>query len=165
MTILGEIGSAEEIALFNPAFLARLLHGSVNQHERATGDGFAVPLAFLAPPLVLHKPTREDLPSTAAAQMQKWIREHPRHLAQLSSRVIGLRPFTGIAIRFGIAHGVLVSDHGVLRAGTLMRRPRNFGSLETTEIDDCLKASRLLGRWIARQPDAATTLAWWGFAP
>lgn len=165
MTDLAEIGSAEEVALFNPAFLARLLHGTTNEHERASGKGLAVPLSFLAPPLALHKPTREDLPGTAAALMQKWIREHPRHMARLSSRVIGLRPFTGIAIRFGIAHGVLVSDNGLLRAGTLQRRPRNFGSFETPEIEDCLKAARLLGRWFARQPDAATTLAWWGLAP
>lgn len=165
MTNLAEFGSAEEIALFNPAFLTRLIYDAAHEHERASGQGLAVPLSFLALPLVLHKATREDLPGTAAALMQKWIRENPRHLARLSFRVISLRPFSGAAIRFGIVQGVLVSESGLLRAGTVLRRPRNFGSLETTEIEDCLKAARLLGRWFARQPDAATALAWWGLAP
>lgn len=165
MTDLAEIGSVEETALFNPAFLARLLHGTAHEHEGASGRGLAVPLSFLTLPLVLHKPTREALPGTSVALMQKWIRENPRHMARLSSRVIGLRSFSAAAIRFGIAHGVLVSDNGLLRAGSLLRRPHNFGSLETPEIEECLKAARLMGRWFARQPDAATALAWWGIAP
>lgn len=155
----------EEVALFNPAFLARLLHGTTHECERTSGHGFPVPLAFLSVPIVLHKPTRDDLPRTAAALMQKWIREHPRHMARLSSRVLGLRPFTGTAIRFGIEHGVLVSQDGLLRAGNLLRRPRNVSTFETIEIEECMKAAQLLGRWFARQPDAATALAWWGLAP
>jgi hypothetical protein len=165
MNGLTEIGTTEEVALFNPAFLARLLHGTTHEYEKSSGTGFPVPLAFLSVTVSLHKPTRNDLPRTSAALMQKWIREHPRHLAQLSSRVVGLRPFTGMAMRFGIGHGVLTSNEGLLHAGTLLRRPRNLSSFETDEIGECLKAARFLGRWFARQPDAATALAWWGLAP
>ena len=114
MNGLAEVGTAEELALFNPAFLARLLHGTTHEYGKASGTGFPVPLAFLSVTLTLHKPTRDDLPRTSAALMQKWIREHPRHMARLSSRVLGLRPFTGAAIRFGIEHGVLLSQDGLL---------------------------------------------------
>lgn len=165
MSALAEIGSTEEMALFNPAFLARLLHGTAHEYEKPSGNGLPVPLAFLSVPLALHKPTRDDLPRTSAALMQKWIREHPRHMARLSSRVLGLRPFTGLAIRFGIEHGVLTSQGGLLSGGSLLRRPRNLSSFETAEIEECMKAAQFLGRWFARQPDAATALAWWGLAP
>lgn len=75
-----DVGSSEEVALFNPAFLARLLHAAVNDYERSAAKAMPVPLAFLLIPLVLHKPTRADLPTHASSQMQTWIREHPRAL-------------------------------------------------------------------------------------
>lgn len=165
MTALTEIGSSEEIALFNPAFLSRLLHATVANYGEAKGSAFPVPLAFLATPLTLHKAIRADLPKNAASQMQRWIREHPRHLVNVSSSVLGLRPFTGIAIRFGLAHGVLQSSDGLLGAGQLRRRTRSISAVETDEIEECLSSARFLGRWFARQPDAATLLAWWGLAP
>jgi hypothetical protein len=162
---LVEAGSAEEIALFNPAFISRLLHGTVNEYTQVRVPGMPVPLAFLATPLVLHLPTRNDLPNNAATQMQGWIREHPRHLARVAQNVIALRSFTGMALRFAITHGVLVSDDGLLRPGGLRRKPRGFDQQETAEIAECIRAGRFIGRWFARQPDAATLLAWWGVSP
>ena len=162
MIALDEAGSHEEIALFNPAFLARILHGAVDDYVKAAGRSMPIPLAFLVTPLVLHKETRSDLPRSAASQMQNWIRENPRYAAHVTSRVVGLRVFTGVALRFGLTHGVLLADDGLLAAGSLRRRPSGFGLQETVEIEECLKAGRLVGRWFARQPDTATLLAWWG---
>jgi hypothetical protein len=160
-----EIGSTEEVALFNPAFLSRLLLATCNGWKSSEGQGMGVPIAFLAVPLALHRPTRDDLPRNAATQMQKWIRENPQHLAQFDKRVVSLRPFVGIALRYGLRHGVLVSDSGHLRPGVVKRRPRGFAELETDDVTSCLVASAFLGRWFARQPDTATSLAMWGLRP
>jgi hypothetical protein len=165
VTSIVDIASSEELALFNPAFLSRLLHRTVSEFQKTTPGAMSISLMFLAVPVALHKPTREDLPVNAAARMQQWIRQHPRHMARLSERVLSLRPFTGIAIRFGLVHGVLVADGPLVAAGSVRRKPRRFSGMETIEVDECLRAAGFLGRWFARQPDAATLLAWWGLRP
>lgn len=165
MTGILDVGSSEEIALFNPAFVARLLHAVVNEYEAAATRDMPVPLAFLAIPLVLHKPTRDDLPAHASSQMQTWIREHPRHLVELDGRVHRMRSFIGLAVRFGVQHGVLTSAAGGIGVGTVKRRPRGHAELESAEVGGCLRAASFLGRWFARQPDTATLLALWGLQP
>jgi hypothetical protein len=165
VTSILDVGSSEEVALFNPAFLARLLHATATDYEKASERAMPVSLAFLAIPLVLHKPTREDLPTHASSQMQTWIREHPRHIVRLDTRVVGMRPFVGIAVRFGARHGVLTSVDGRVGAGSVKRRPRGYADLESAEIESCLRVASFLGRWFARQPDTATLLALWGLQP
>lgn len=165
MTSILDVGSSEEVALFNPAFLARLIRDAVNDYGEDARQNMPVSLAFLLVPLVLHKPTRDDLPTVASSQMQTWIREHPRHLAQLGTRVIGMRSFVGLAIRFGLHHGVLTSEDGRIGSGSVKRRPRGYNESESLEVQECLRASRFLGRWCARQSDAATLLAVWGLRP
>lgn len=165
MTSILDVGSSEEVALFNPAFLARLLYAAASDYERAAERAMPVASAFLAVPLVLHKPTRDDLPTHASSQMQAWIREHPRHMVRLDTRVVGMRPFVGVAVRFGVRHGVLTSADGGLGAGRVKRRPRGHTELESAEVQTCLRVASFLGRWFARQPDTATLLALWGLQP
>jgi|SRR5665213_595889 len=165
MTSLLESASPEEIALFNPAFLARVIRDSAGDYEGESGQGMPVALPFLVVPIVLHLPTRVELPGSASSQMQTWIREHPQNMSHLGSHVISLRGFVGFAIRFGLIHGVLRSQDGRLSAGPVKRRPPHFNDLESSEVRDCLRASRLVGRWFGRQPDPATLLAFWGLRP
>jgi hypothetical protein len=165
VTSILDIGSSEEAALFNPAFLLRIVRDAAANYETDAHQNMPVSLAFLVAPLVLHKPTRDDLPRNANSQMQLWIREHPRRMVQLGTHVIGMRPFVGLAIRFGICHGVLTSLDGRIGAGTLKRRPRGLNESESAEVQDCLRAARFTGRWFARQPDVATLLALWGLRP
>jgi hypothetical protein len=160
-----DVGSSEEVALFNPAFLARILHAAASDYEKTVKRAMPVALAFLAIPLVLHKPTRDDLPTNAASQMHAWIREHPRHMARLDTRVVGMRPFVGVAVRFGVQHGLLTSADGRLGAGSVKRRQRGHTDLESVEVQTCLRVASFLGRWFARQPDTATLLALWGLRP
>jgi hypothetical protein len=165
MTNILDIGSSEEVALFNPAFLARILREAAGDYEKESSEDIPLPLTFLLVPLVLHKATRDDLPTLASSQMQTWIREHPRHLAQLGTRVIGMRSFVGLAIRFGLHHGVLTSEDGRIGAGSVKRRPRGYNEDESVEVLMCMRAARFVGRWFGRQPDAATLLAIWGLRP
>ncbi len=165
MTSILDVGSSEEVALFNPAFLARLLHAATNDHQKAVERAMPVALAFLGLPLVLHKPTRDALPTHASSQMQAWIREHPRHMTRLDARVVGMRPFVGVAVRFGVHHGMLTSVDGGLGAGSIKRRPRGHAELESAEVQTCIRVASFLGRWFARQADTATLLALWGLQP
>lgn len=160
-----EAASSEEVALFNPAFLTRLVYSTATGFVKQAQEGLPASLAFLALPLVLHKPTRDDLPAVASSQMQKWIREHPRHLARLDTRVLSMRPFVAIAVRYGLRHGALLGAEGRLSPGSIKRRPPGFREQESAEVEECFGAATFLGRWFARQPDPATLLALWGLRP
>ena len=160
-SLAADFASTEEVALFNPAFLAVLLHASTRDYEKVAGDGMPFILPYLILPLTLHKPTRQDLPTTAAAQMQKWIRENPRHLVNLDQRTVGLRPFVSAAMRLALIHRVVHSEGGLLKAGTLKRRRKGAARTESEEVESCYDAgapSRPLVRPTAGHGHAAGDL-------
>lgn len=151
----------EEVALFNPAFLALLARQAADQHAaRSGGRPLPTVLVYVAVPLVLHGPTRRSLPSNVTTQMGEWIRANPEASLGLGQRVRALRPLISAGLRFGLTHGLLAAESGALRAGTLPRRPR--GMARSAEVDDCLNKARFVGRWLSGQPDLTTTLALWG---
>jgi hypothetical protein len=151
----------EEEALFNPALLSLLLRESAAQFsERSGGRELPAVLAYLIAPVALHGPTRHVLPTHVTAQMGEWVRAHPGALVDLPNRARSLRPLVSTAACFGLRHGVLEGEDGVLRAGSVKRRPH--GMPKSADIDDCLSRAGFLGRWFSEQTDATTTLAIWG---
>ncbi|MFF2027821.1 three component ABC system middle component, partial [Streptomyces sp. NPDC058171] len=80
-TAVGEVPASrvpmEERSLFNPAFIAVLLHRAVRSWGHERHDGMHVILSFLIIPVVLHSPTRASLPRTKKASMLEWIHSHP----------------------------------------------------------------------------------------
>ena len=154
----------EEEALFNPAFLALVVHAAAADHEqRSGGQGLPVVLAYVITPLALHGPTRRTLPSNATAQMGEWIRSHPEALLCLSNRARALRSLVSAGIDLGLFHGLLRAQSGRISASALGRRPR--GMARSDEVDSCLAKAAFLGRWFADQPDPVTAIAWWGLRP
>lgn len=161
---VAETRPVEELALFNPAFLALLVRRAADEHEqRSGGRGLPTMLAYIVVPLVLHGPTRRTLPSNVTAQMGEWIRAHPEAAAGLGQRAQALRPLVSAGLRLGLAQGLLSTEAGALRANTLRRRPRRMA--RTVEVDECIEKAGFLGRWLSEQPDALTTMALWGLRP
>jgi hypothetical protein len=153
----------EEFALFNPAFVVRLLHEAARQHQPVRKESLPLPYAYLIPPLVLHGPTRRALPLTVSSQMASWAQDHPALLGDLAERASALVPIVGEACCFGLRHGVLLFDEAGFLAGQLRRRPRG---LETTpEVSECISRAGFMGRWLAGQPDVATVYSMWGLRP
>lgn len=149
----------EEIALFNPAFLALMAWRAAENHEsRSGGRPLPTLLCYLVMPLALHA-----LPSNVTAQMGEWIRSHPEAIADLGRRARALRPMVSAGLRLGIGYGLLVADDGALKAIALGRRPR--GMPRSAEVDGCIDKAGFLGRWFSGQPDPITTLALWGLRP
>lgn len=154
----------EEMALFNPAFLALLCRRAADEHERrSSGRSLPTMLAYVVVPLALHGPTRRALPSNVTAQMGEWIRAHPEAAAGLGERARALRPLVSAGLRLGLAHGLLTAEAGALQANRLPRRPR--GMARTAEVDECIDKAGFLGRWFSEQRDPVTTLALWGLRP
>lgn len=154
----------EEQALFNPAFLALLVHGTAEGYEAASDAACPLPLLYLAPAVVLHGPTRSALPRTTSARMLNWCQTHPAELFDLAQRTRALRDHVSEACRLALNHGVLRVDGVGVRTASLQRnRRRVFRATE--EISGIRERSRFLGHWLAVQPDALTALAMWGLRP
>lgn len=159
-----ETRPVEELALFNPAFIALLAHAAANEYEeRSRGGSLSTVLVYLVAPLALHGPTRRTLPRNVRAQMGEWIRAHPAAVAGLDARARALRPLVSEGLRLALGHGLIAAGDGAIRARRLPRRPR--GMARTDEVDECIKKAGFLGRWFSEQPDATTTLALWGLRP
>jgi hypothetical protein len=160
-SVIVETRPVEELALFNPAFLAVMLRRAVEEHETRS-DGRAMPtvLGFLVAPLTLHGPTRRSLPVTVRSQMGEWIRSHPEASAGLGDRARALQPLVSEGLRLGLQYGLVSADGSGVRPGRLRRRPR--GMARTEEVDECIEKAAFLGRWFSEQPDPITTLALWG---
>lgn len=155
---------SETATLFNPAFCAMLLNKAAAAHQAKASAAMPVTLAFLILPSALHKPTRDALPSTTAASMWSWLRANPILLMDFADRARTFRPFTSAAITYGLRHGVLTGQVGVLAAGGLGRRPRTLRP--TDDWLACLNTSEFLGKWFGgSDTDEATTLARWGVRP
>lgn len=161
---LADTRPVEEQALFNPAFLALMIRRAAEEHQqRAGGRLLPVMLTYLAVPLALHGPTRRRLPTHVTTQMGEWIGNHPDASAGLDVRARALRPLVSSGLTMGLRHGLVVGEHGALRALALRRRPR--GMARSAEVDACIDKAGFLGRWFAEQPDALTVLALWGLRP
>lgn len=155
----------EAAALFNAAFCAVVLNRACAGFTAKGGEAMPLTFAYLVLPSALHRATREALPSTSAASMTTWLRDHPLVLADLPRRVRLFRDFTSQAIVYGLGHGILASNgDGALSALALARRPRALRP--TQDWEACHKAADFLGRWLGSTgSDEPTTLAQWGLRP
>lgn len=154
----------EASALFNPAFCSVVLNKACLGHASKADGAMPLTFAYLILPCALHRPTREALPRTAAASMAGWLRNTPLIRVDLPNRVQALRDTTSQAILYGLGHGILVSQDGDLRGGSLERRPRTLRP--TDDWQRCLSAGEFLGKWFAGSgSDEATLLALWGLRP
>lgn len=84
----------EEANLFNPAFCAVLLAKSAEEFMKKTRQPFPFAFAFLVLPVVLHRGTREALPSSTVTSLLPWVQEHREQLVDFAGRVRSLRAIT-----------------------------------------------------------------------
>jgi hypothetical protein len=157
----------EEANLLNPDFLARLVERSAAGHRERSQTGLPFPLAFLSAPIVLHKPTRDALPSTVNTSMATWTQGHPLLVSQLAERGRSLAPLVREALLFGLAHHILRCEGDILLPP--LRRRRRPPGLEWHEPTDdylaCMKAALQFGRWCAGSGEPSTIYALWKVRP
>jgi len=147
-----------EATLLNPALFATSLSVAARAYEQRAERLMIWPLAFLVPPLVLHRPTREALPATIATHLPTWIGRQPLIRAGFPARAKQLTPLTREGLRLGLRTGVLSIDAGGVR-----------GSLDVPDGDgdlvDVLKAAKFLGRWLPKVERPSSVFALLGVRP
>lgn len=156
----------EEAYLLNPAFLATLLHATAHAFRSVENEPMPVLLAYLAMPVVLHKPTRDLLPGRTTASLVNWLDDHPEARLLLADRAASLVPFVREGLAFGVAHGVLNVDAGLnLEAGRRARGGLTQLLNSSADYASCFRAAAVMGKWMARSGSVPTQMALWGVKP
>lgn len=152
--------SMEERALLNPAFCGELLHLTAAEYGE---DGLPFPLSFLVLPLVLHRKSREALPSTIRTSVPTWLQRNAEVKIGFDERVRNTAAITRETVAFLLAHAnIHVGAGGTLIAVGAVKQDRDPGS---DEIKDCITKARFLGRWLRRAGTAPTVYALFGIRP
>jgi Family of unknown function (DUF6521) len=158
--------SLEERNLLNPGFCSMLLWHAAQGYTSERSVPMAIEISFLVLPFVLHKETRESLPTNIRASVPTWVAEHPIVRTRLGERAATLRVFTKESLIFGGSHGLLELAQDGVRANPDMRRRVN-ASLKVTsdEVRDCAKRAEFLGRWLEKAGGPETVMTLLGVRP
>jgi len=73
-------------AMLNPALIAAILITATAEYVRLRNESLPAAHAFLIPPLVLHRATREELPRSVTSHWPKWVADHPVLVAGFPAR-------------------------------------------------------------------------------
>lgn len=155
----------EHARLLNPAFLGTLLWSCARAYslEAIVNQPFA--LSFLVAPVVLHKSTRELLPSTTRKSLVAWLGENPRVLVGFFPRAKSLIPLVKEALLFASNGGLLRVEDARVVAGNRPRSMARFEREATDEVRICIKKAEFMGKWFALSGEYTTVMALWGVAP
>jgi Family of unknown function (DUF6521) len=155
----------EEARNLNPAFCGELIYRAVSEYFRMRQQPFGFALSFVVLPIVLHKPTREQLPGNASAAFAGWVADRAPFLAEFPDRVIQLVPVTREALLFLVQHKVIGLEAGGLTPGakpiSRSARPPRI----TDDVAEARSAASLLGRWFASQGSAGSIMQGLGVSP
>lgn len=150
--------------LLNPAFLAVLIRDAVKDYQRIGGAAMSYSLPFVVLPVVLHRPTRERLPSTTAAVLHVWLEENAEVRIGFAQRAKRLSSFVQEAILFGLQREVFQIDDAGDLADT-KKQLRTFRGPEEADHRQCRKQAKFVGRWFAKLGDPETIYTMWGVRP
>lgn len=157
----------EEANLFNPAFLASLLHEFTKEYAKQTGTD--APLTFCGPSLsaVLHRPTRSRLPYSTVTSLYEWLQENEDVLVGFARRVQGIGPYYKEALLFGLQNDTLAlaAGHSIKIGVRKGHFPASFLQDTTPETKDIIERNRFFARWFGKSGSEATIIAAWGLRP
>lgn len=158
--------SSEAANLLNPAFCCAILTSSVIGYNITKDEGFPLPLAFIALPIVLQAKTRQMLPITTRTSLGAWIRNNADLRLSIQDRIIPIKPYVQESILFGLLHDwLLLDEKGRLITPKTKNDVNKFLRELEGETRDCIKRSNFVGRWFAKAGSTETVMALWGVRP
>ena len=144
-------------AYLNPALIAAIEAAAASEYGDSRGP-MPWMLAFVVVPLVLHRPSREALPRDTRTHLSTWINRNPLLRSGFAARAQSLVPIVREGIRFGTRNEVLTFEKGGLVGAKLV-------DSHEEPVQSMLRASRLLGRWLAKTDQPSTVFALMGIQP
>ena len=156
--------SPEVAYSLNPAFCGMVVGECVAEYAKAAARAMPCSLPYLALPMVLHKKTRESMPSTTRKRMHPWLAENQWARLGFDLRARAMVQYTREALIFLINSGVItVTPAGSFAAGS-ERKAAGLGG-GSPEVLDCAKKAMIAGRWFAPYDDPAEIFRMWGVKP
>lgn len=147
-----------ESNLLNPALIGLTIAYAAAGYTRDQPRPMPWPVAFLIPPLVLHRPTRSALPTSARTHFASWVSGQPALMAGFPRRAVVMTEPTREGLRLALrATRIVLVDSGI-RAESLAPAPQG-------ELGQLLRMSSLLGRLLARLDQPSTAFALLGVVP
>lgn len=145
--------------LLNPALLAAVIAAAASEYERRDGGPMPFEFAFLVAPLVLHRPTRAELPGRIDSHLAKWVTTHEVLTAGFGARAKVLVKPVREGIRFGLRNGTLELDGAFMTGNLRSRRPAPIG-----DVAEVMAKAGFVGRWFTQLESPATAFALLGVA-
>lgn len=158
--------SIEERNLLNPGFCAMLVWHAAQGYASERLLPMSIGLSFLVLPFVLHKETRESLPTNIRTSLPIWLAEHPLVLTRLGERASTLSAFTKQSLLFGGSLGLLaIGQDGVRANGNKKKRVHSALKATSDEVRHCAKRAEFLGRWLEKAGGPETVMTLLGVRP
>ncbi|MCI5123394.1 MAG: hypothetical protein D3925_02685 [Candidatus Electrothrix sp. AR5] len=155
----------ELAALLNPAFCSFLVSTGLDEYIKKTENGAPYPFPFIMLPLVLHKSTRRMFPKTSRTTFSAWITKPDTVTLKIgfAERARNLTPYVKEALVFAIQEErIQISNSGMLKPVSPSRK--SF-SKATPEVNECIRAARMCGKWFSSVGDFNMTMALLGVSP
>lgn len=142
--------------MLNPALVASVLASAAVGYRREAHEDLPWPLSFLVAPLVLHRGTREALPSRISTHLPTWVSRQPSIRVGFPLRAASLVSPVREGLRFGIRVGLIGLADGRLRSTSSRSEPSDPALMEI------IRSSTFVGRWFSRLDQPATAFALFG---
>jgi hypothetical protein len=166
--------------MLNPALLATVTAAAANGYAQAT-QGALMPwsFSFLVAPLVLHRDTRNALPSTVATHIPTWLERNTTARIGFPERARTLVGVVSEGLRFGLRHrAISIVEGEFLRSELPAPTPARlaimvtsapfaleFGSEPGPDFTEIIIKARFVGRWVTKLDSPTTAFALLGVRP
>lgn len=140
-------------AMLNPCLIAFVLAAAAAGHRREASAGMPWSLSFVVAPLVLHRGSRDALPTRISTHIPTWVSRESSIRAGFPLRAASLVEPVREGIRFGLRHDVLSLDRGQLEAA------RVRATTSPSDFSELIRKSTFVGRWMTKLDHPATAFA------
>ncbi len=146
-------------AMLNPALLGLLVASAASGYKKKSDRDMPWELIFVVAPLVLHKSTREALP-TISTHLTTWVGRHAHLCATLPYRAQALRDPVLEGFRFALRQRWVALEGADIRA-TIPK----LGVTDMGDVRELVRKAEFAGRWLSLTPKSSTVFSLFGVAP
>ncbi|MGG5787944.1 three component ABC system middle component [Bacillus pretiosus] len=150
--------------LLNHAFLGRIIRSFVQAYYNERKEAIPYELLFIFLPLVLQEYYRNALPKTTKTSMHIWLQNNPQMKMGFANKNKDLTPFVRETIIFLMNRGLLAMElDGKIKLGNKGFKRKKL--INTTEVEECIKKAKFIGKWFAKTGTTNTIFVIWGIRP
>lgn len=154
----------EKVHHFNAAYVGALVGEFVREYQAQRRRPAPFALVCCALPIALHRETRNRLPRSTRTSLFAWLEDNPEARVGFADRAANLLPYVRKGLIYaGGLDALRIGPEATVTLGAKRTSFRShFFDSATSDVQDTVRAVRLVGRWFAKAGDAATILCSWG---